>query len=634
MRSGLDAYARWLPLGVFAIGLGLAGLAAYEVETRVQDQALAEFRLETERAETLLNLQTGQTEQLLRGAAAFLSANPDATAATYRAFVDSLNLDRHFPGVRALAYARGVTRAERAVLAAELAADPSRAKLGYPPFEIWPEAGRDRAFPAVLVEPDAGNARVYGYDLWSDPERRAAARLAIETGRLQASAPVVLSQDAAGERVSQLLVMPVYDRRAANGEGGTQPAPHIGFAASGVSVDAMLATTPGAALFRRTGLTIYDAGRGAGQGGAATLERAELLYRVGNGAVEGGRTIAIADYDRLTQVSFAGRRWLLGFDGLANFRTPLQQGLTYAASAGTAAIAGLLALLLHCLLGERRRLRAEVAAHSAELKRVNAELRHRLEEVHEANHAKSQFLASVSHELRTPLNAILGFSEMLQAGVFGAVTGKKNREYVDDIHAAGQRLLTQVNQLLDLSRIEAGEQELRQVPVDLAEAMARCRQLVQHVGAGGGPARVVTPVHVRADRDLPAVLGDPEAIDQVLLNLVGNAIKFSPPASPVELTAARESDGSVVVAVRDHGPGISESHLERLTEPFFQVADQHSRATEGTGLGLSIVERLVRAHGAWLEVDSELGVGTRMAIHFPRERVQAAETLVRQGAVG
>lgn len=327
-----------------------------------------------------------------------------------------------------------------------------------------------------------------------------------------------------------------------------------------------------------------------------------------------------AGHDFTREIAFAGRRWQLGFDTAAALQDPSQRALTYGTLVGGTGLSLLLALLVQRLTSERRRLRVQVAERAAELRGVNAELRQRLQEVHQANHAKSQFLACVSHELRTPLNAIMGFSELLQSEVLGPLGGAKNREYVDAIHAAGGRLLAQVNQVLDLSRIEAGGHDLTDTTVDVAGALHRCRQLVMHLPHGAGPAAQHADLRIEVADDLPDLRADGDAFDQILLNLVGNAVKFSPPGSPVRMIAECAADGGVAVSVIDQGPGISSFHRTRLVEPFYQVADQHSRATEGSGLGLAIVDRLLRAHGARLVIESTPGEGTTMRMRFPPER--------------
>ena len=623
LRGSIDWATRWLPIAILMLGIGSAVLIAYELDARADRQAAAEFRLETERVTTLVSLQAGRLEQLLRGTASFLATAQNVTAGAFHTYVDSLELAERFPGVRAIAYAPRIAPDAEGLLRADLARDLTRNELSYPSFKAWPETDRAVRFPAALVEPQAGNDKVFGYDLWTDPDRRTAAWRAIATGQLQASAPVVLSQDVGQGRVSQLMLMPVI-RPASLAVTGPDSVPQfIGFIASGISVDAMLADAPAVNLFRRTGVNVYDLGpvdrSGAAHGGAGGGHDRVTLFAAGAGTPESS--------EYASQITVAGRRWQLGFNGIAAFRSPTQQVLTYGSLIGGTALSVLVALLVQRLTSERRRLRAQVAARATELRGVNAELRHRLEQVHEANHAKSQFLASVSHELRTPLNAIMGFSEMLKSEVFGAVGSAKNREYVDNIHEAGKRLLAQVNQLLDLSRIEAGGRDLADSEVDVAAAAQRCRQLVTHMSHGAGPDAHQADVRVDIARGLPRLRADADALDQILLNLASNAVKFSPASAPVWITADLAADGGIQLAVVDQGPGIPMFHQSKVLEPFYQVADQHSRATEGSGLGLAIVDRLARAHGARLTIQSAPGKGTRMHLHFPPDR-----SLVRAAA--
>ncbi|MDZ7712276.1 MAG: CHASE domain-containing protein [Rhodovibrio sp.] len=630
LRDSIDWATRWLPTAILVLGTGSAALIAYEIDERADRQAAAKFQIETERASTLVSLQAGRLEQLLRGTAAFLATAGNVRAGAFHTYVDSVELAERFPGVRAIAFAQRIPPEAEGGLSNDLARDLARTQLSEPRFEAWPETDggvTDRGVrsPAALVEPQAGNDRLFGYDLWTDPDRRAAAWRAIDTGQMHASAPVVLSEDAGQGRVSQLVLMPVI-RPADLAETGPESVPRfVGFIAAGISVDAMVAGAPAANLFQRTGLHVYDLGP-IDRTGATGREDRVTLFAAGAGTAE--------SHEHTSEVTFAGRRWQLGFSGVSAFRSPTQKFVTYGSLLGGIVLSVLAALLIQRLTSERRRLRALVAARATELRGVNAELRHRLEEVHEANHAKSQFLASVSHELRTPLNAIMGFSEMLKSEVFGTVGSAKNREYVDDIHEAGKRLLAQVNQLLDLSRIEAGGWDLTDSEIDVQAAAQSCRQLVTHLTHGAGPDAHQADVRVEVARGLPYLRADRDALDQILLNLASNAVKFSPTGAPVRIVADLADDGGIRLAVVDQGPGIPLFHQAKILEPFYQVADQHSRATEGSGLGLAIVDRLARAHGARLTIDSAPGSGTRMHLHFPpeRSRVRAARHVARRAA--
>jgi len=225
-----------------------------------------------------------------------------------------------------------------------------------------------------------------------------------------------------------------------------------------------------------------------------------------------------------------------------------------------------------------------------------------------SNRVKSEFLANMSHELRTPLNAIMGFSELLLSGVTGALASR-HAEYVRDIHDSGGHLLAMVNDVLDLSRIEAGRLELFRRPVDAAEAVEGCVAMLR-------PRAVQRDIAlVPAGGDGLMADADPVRLRQILLNIVGNAVKFSPRGGRVEIGAARDG-GMIRFTVADAGPGMSEADVRLAMEPFRQVA--HIRSDlEGTGLGLPIARSLAALHGGSLAVESEPGRGTRVHIVLP-----------------
>ena len=231
-----------------------------------------------------------------------------------------------------------------------------------------------------------------------------------------------------------------------------------------------------------------------------------------------------------------------------------------------------------------------------------------------ANRAKSEFLANMSHELRTPLNAINGFSEIMVTEMFGPLGDRRYKEYVGDIHSSGQHLLALINDILDMSKIEAGKMNLKFAPVPLIEVAEDAVRLVRNRAEGAG---------LTLDIDfppLPDVEADYRAIKQVLLNLLSNAVKFTPRGGRISVVAEKRSDAlghRVRIEVRDTGIGISREDLSRLARPFEQVESQHSKTRQGTGLGLALTKSLVELHGGVMELDSLPGEGTTAAFTLP-----------------
>ncbi|MCB9960365.1 MAG: hypothetical protein H6843_17345 [Rhodospirillaceae bacterium] len=245
-----------------------------------------------------------------------------------------------------------------------------------------------------------------------------------------------------------------------------------------------------------------------------------------------------------------------------------------------------------------------------------------------ANEAKSTFLANVSHELRTPLNAIIGFSEMIRLGILGREPASRQTQYAGFIHDSGRHLLDLINDLLDLSKAEAGQLTLHEEAVDLGTAVEDCLRLLLPAADQAGVAIEAR----RADFDGATLLADSRKLRQILLNLLSNALKFTPQGGQVTLTAAFPPDGGLALSVADTGAGMTAEQLERAMLPFVQVGDAPNRQVPGTGLGLPLTKQLIELHGGRLEMDSTPGQGTTATVHLPAERVISAVVRAAPGA--
>jgi two-component system cell cycle sensor histidine kinase PleC len=263
-------------------------------------------------------------------------------------------------------------------------------------------------------------------------------------------------------------------------------------------------------------------------------------------------------------------------------------------------------------LEEDSRLRFQVEDLARELEETRDDALRKRFEAETANASKTAFLANMSHELRTPLNAILGFSEIIGQECFGPVGSDRYREYANDIHSSGAHLLSLINDLLDVAKIEAGRMEIAPHPLDPHHAFDVALKLI------GAKAREKhQQLTVSIAPDAPPLYADERALKQMLINVVSNSVKFTPEGGTIEVTAGKSRSGEFQICCTDNGPGIPREKMDKIFTPFSQVDNRYDRQAGGTGLGLALVRGLAELHGgrAWLE--SEYGKGCRAYIVLP-----------------
>jgi PAS domain S-box-containing protein len=245
-----------------------------------------------------------------------------------------------------------------------------------------------------------------------------------------------------------------------------------------------------------------------------------------------------------------------------------------------------------------------------------------------ASRAKSQFLAGMSHELRTPLNAIIGFSDLLLSEILGKLPNHKTREYLSDIHSSGQHLLSIINDILEVSRIEAGQIELHEEDLDVGDVIETSLRFVRQRAAEGG-----VRLHAGPTAGMPRLHADETRLKQILLNLLSNGVKFTPRRGEVSVLVSVDRNGDMVIAVRDSGIGMSDAEIDIALQPFRQVDSSLARRYEGTGLGLPLTVAFVEAHGGRLVIESVPGDGTTVRVVMPAARLRHALPVAELRAV-
>ena len=272
------------------------------------------------------------------------------------------------------------------------------------------------------------------------------------------------------------------------------------------------------------------------------------------------------------------------------------------------------AVLERCF--ERRQLQEERRAAHEALRRAKEEAEAARSLAEAASQTKSEFLATMSHELRTPLNAVIGFSQIMMSETLGPIGSPQYRDYAKDIHDSGVHLLEIINDILDLSKAEAGKLELDEDWVDIGGAVSAACRLI-----GPRAERAQLSVVQRIPVKLPALWADERKLKQILLNLISNSVKFTPAGGRIEISAMLDAPSGLSILVQDTGIGIPSGDLDRVLEPFVQVENSLTRSYQGSGLGLPLAAKMTELHGGKLSIASQLGRGTLVRLAFPSERI-------------
>jgi signal transduction histidine kinase len=564
----LPARLLWTPIAFLIFGL-LVTMGATLTLAEAND-ARGQLRFAYRVAETRAAIQERVHVHisLLRGVAGLYAAGGEVDRATFRAYVDRLALAQNYPGVQAVGFAARVPEDEAAFVA-------QVREEAFPEFTIWPAGARAERYPIALIEPlDQRNRRAVGYDMFSEPVRRETMARARDTGVAAATGAVTLVQELESDakQAGFLIYLPVY-------EGGITPTsvPErreriVGFAYSPFRVGDLLGGIFGDSTQLRVAFTIYDGGQPSPDA---------LLFR---SAHLGGPNYRPA-YTTAETLNVAGRQWTVVYASQPSFDASGEPYIgPMAAAAGT-----ILSLILFGVAWAQAR-----ARYDAEL----------------AVRARETFLSVASHELKTPLTSLFGNAQLLQrrAARSGRI-GERERANIGVIVAQSRRLTKLIDDLLDHTRLQEGRFAIQREPLELADVV---RLTVEEL-------RPTLQRHsislALPDEPLP-IIGDASRLEQVLVNLIGNAVKYSPAGGPVEVQVAR-AGGCATVTVLDRGIGIPAAALAELGRPFFRAPNAVSRQISGMGIGLYVVKELIERHGGSLAISSEEGVGSAFTVCLP-----------------
>lgn len=556
-----------------------------------------------DRVESRLSTYTA----LLRGTAGLFAANDSVTRDAFAEYVSRLRIADQYPGIQGVGFTQRVLNGDLPRFVEAVRAS------GVASYRVWPDSSRAEYNAILFLEPmDRRNRVALGYDMFTEPVRREAMARARDTGRAALSGKVTLVQEVdERKQAGFLLYLPVY-------RGGDVPptfakrrAALAGFVYAPFRADDLFRGIFGTERAPRVRLLVYD--------GPRVDEGALLHASSATGPEQRSGRVATE------HIAIGGRPWTLVFES-----TPAFEALG-ASLVPPLIVAGVLVSLVLFGLARAQIGAKEIAVHAAGELRASLAERERLvldaqdarRAAEQANRLKSQFLANMSHEIRTPINAVTGYAQLLEMEIAGPLSPQQ-RAHIERIRFSGQHLLTIVDDVLDLAKVEAGEMAIESRAVSAYASATSAITLVEPQATVKRIALVLGPA---CEADV-TFRGDASRARQILVNLLGNAVKFTEPGGRVTVRchlATRPDPEAVLsgagpwsaIEVCDNGVGIAPEEIGLIFEPFVQAEGGYARKQGGSGLGLAISRRLARLMGGDITVRSRLGEGSCFTLWVP-----------------
>jgi signal transduction histidine kinase len=551
-----------------------AALAAWQLARAEDNRRDARLSARAESTASALRQRIAAYTDVLYGLRGLFEASDHGVSRReFHDHVRAVDVSHRYPGVQAVGLAELVATDDTSAFVRDVRRDTQRSGLRYPPFVIKGRAELERRLVVDYVEPQRSNEAAFGFDVFSEPTRRRAAERALESGGATASAPIKLVTDPRSPGLA--IFLPIHS-------GAVTGTAFAAFRVADLVRSVQLPEGPAS-------VTLQDVGPDR-SGPVSERSRAVTLFvRPPAGGVETTRR----SFDVL------GRRWMLTYAPREAVLAPVERAIPWAVLAAGLVLAALTAWLLGAAARTERRAVAMAT-------RMTADLRAKETELQRSNDELARFAYVASHDLREPLRSVTGFIGLLQRR-HGDRLDEDARTWIGFAMEGTQRMNALIGDLLEYSRAgrAAGAAEDRVADLQLAwdHAVAGLTAAIEESGAtvSAGP--------------LPMVLGDQREMNQVMQNLLGNAIKYRGERAPVVRAEAEARDGAWAVAVQDNGIGIDGQHLDRIFVLFQRL---HARDDyEGTGMGLSIVKKIVEARGGSISVESSPDEGSRFTVVLP-----------------